>query len=135
MKKSNTAITLSMLAVFASGILVGGFGHRLYTVKSVSATVESKRPSRSEYRRKYVGDLQARLNLTQEQVVKLQAALDETGKHYEQFRERHKDEMKAIHEDQVRAIRAFLTEAQQAEYTKFREERERKMREQGKKDR
>jgi len=106
-----TAVYLALL--FLSGVAVGWFALRLY---SVSASGIPRSPE--EYRRRYVAELRERLKLTEQQVNQLGPILDET-------RQRHHEMMKTIHDAQVSKIRSILTESQQVEYTKLLEERER----------
>ena len=124
MKRSHLSIALYMLAVFVSGALVGAFGHRLYTVRTVEADTGRRTPN--DFRQRYVADMQKRLNLDSEQAQKLSGILDQTRERFKAFNEKHKTELTGIHEDQVREIRAMLTPAQQPIYEEYRKERERK---------
>lgn len=124
MKRSQVQIALYMLAVFLSGAVVGGFAHRLYMVKTVTA--EPRRPE--DFRRKYVNDMRERLKLDDTQAARLNDILDRTAARFKQFREDHKQETDAIHEEQVREIRAMLNASQQADYEQFRLEREKRRR-------
>jgi hypothetical protein len=124
MKRSNLTIALYILLVFAGGVAVGGFGHRLYTVKSVSAT--SKRKTPEEYRHAYMLEMKKRVHLTDAQAVEVEKVLDATRERYKAFRERTKPEMETIQSGQTSGIRGILSEAQMQEYDKMREEREAK---------
>ena len=129
MRRTSLTTALYLLLLFFSGVAVGMFGHRLYTLNSVNATsVNPKNPD--EYRRRYVAELRNRLKLTDDQVKSLQPILDETRKRYRDLHEQHRPQLKAIQEDQVRKIRALLSDDQQSEYTKMLEERE-KLRQSG----
>jgi DNA anti-recombination protein RmuC len=120
--RRNTLITgLYLVLLFLSGIAVGVFGLRLYTLNSVRASV---RPSPEEFRRKYVEEMRTRLKLTDDQASKLGPILDETGRQFRELREKHRPELKAIQDEQTEKIRALLTEAQQAAFSRFQEERE-----------
>ena len=123
MNRFSVTVGIYMLAVFLSGVVVGGFGHRLYTAKSVSATAPS-RPDPEEYRRRYITELKARLDLNDEQLRQVNGILDQTRERFKQLREKHRPEMKAIHDGQVSQINSILTEPQRVEYEKFRAERE-----------
>ncbi|MCL5745653.1 MAG: hypothetical protein M1541_17300 [Acidobacteria bacterium] len=120
-KRSNLSATLYLLIVFISGMVVGAFAHRLYTMNSVSANT-ARTPE--EWRAKYVGDMTRRLGLNTPQVGALQKILDETRQRYRQLHDKSKPEMKAIQDEQTQKIRAILDERQQAEYEKMRLERE-----------
>lgn len=121
MKRSYFQITLYLLAVFISGVLVGAFAFRLYTVR----TIEAAAPNTPEaYRRRYVSELKGRLSLNDQQTVRLNQILDETRAKAAEVKRRYKPEMDRVHEEQVEDIRAMLTPAQVAEYDKYRKERE-----------
>jgi hypothetical protein len=113
-----------MLAVFVSGAVVGAFGHRLYTVRTVGA--DTNRRSPNDYRQRYLADMKIRLTLDDGQTQKLVQILDQTKERFKAFNEKHKDELTEIHENQVQEIRAMLTSAQQPVYEEYRKERERK---------
>jgi len=123
MRRSTLTTGLYLALLFLGGVAVGVFGHRLYTLNSVNASVNPRNPE--EFRRRYVAELRARLKLTDDQVARLGPILDETRQRYHDLHEKHKPEMKAVQEDQVQKIRAILTDAQQSEYTKLLDERER----------
>jgi uncharacterized membrane protein len=132
MKKSSLTVALSLLAVFVSGAVVGAFGHRLYMVRSVTATVPPSpapsKPSPEEFRRKYVEELRTRLRLDEPQLAKLNTILDETRERFHQMRERSKERSKTeageIRQDQRNQIRSMLKPAQQPEYEKIIQERD-----------
>ena len=126
MRRSSLVTGIYLLLLFLSGVAVGAFGLRLYTLNSVNASVNPRNPE--EFRRRYVAELRARLKLTDDQVSQLGPILDETRQRYHDLHEKHKPEMKAVQDEQVRKIRALLTDAQQSEYTKLLEERERQRR-------
>ena len=123
MKPGNFKIAAYLLLVFASGIAVGAFSLHLYTAKTVSA--RSTRPRNpEEYRKKYLGEMQSRLNLSAEQAAKLNGILDQTRNRFSEVRERSKPEMDAIQKDQTNQINGILDDSQRLEYEKFRKERE-----------
>ena len=125
MRRTSLTTGLYLVLLFLSGVAVGAFGLRLYTVNSVSA----RNPD--EFRRQYVAKLRDRLKLTEDQVSRLGTILDETRQQHHQLMEKHRPEYKAIQEEQVRKIRAILTDAQQPEYTKLLEERAKRRQQQG----
>ena len=120
---------LYLALVFLSGILVGGFGVRLYTLSPVTASVNPRSPE--EFKRRYIDEMHARLRLSDQQVKQLGPILDETRQRYREFHERYKPELKAIQNQQVSKIRSILTESQQPEYSKMLEERETKRQKSG----
>ena len=130
MKRSNLTIALYMLVVFVSGILVGGIGHRLYTVRTVSAVAKVEpRRTPEEWRQRYVEAMRTRLSLSDDQLGKLNVILDGTRTRYRAGKEKHNLEMRQIHDDQVSQIKAMLDPAQQVRYDEFRAERETRRRE------
>jgi hypothetical protein len=135
MRRSNLVIGLYMLAVFATGVAVGGFGHRLYTVGVVTADRGGPpKPSPEEFRRQYVGEMQSRLHLDAGQISQLNAILDATRDRFREVRDRFRPEMKQIQDEQVSKIRGILNQDQQAEYEKLRVEREKRREEKDKKE-
>lgn len=122
MKRSSLTIALYVLLVFAGGVTVGGFGHHLYTVKSVSATTKKKTPE--DYRRAYMAEMKQRLKLNDEQAVNIEKVLDATRDRYRAFRERTKPEMDQIQTDQTKAVSQILSKDQMIEYDRMRAERE-----------
>ena len=124
MNRSSLTIALYLLLVFAGGAVVGGFGHRLYAVKDVSATTNRKTPE--QYRLAYMSEMKQRLKLTGTQAVNVEKILDATRDRYREFRERTKPEMDKIQAGQTSGIRGILSDEQMREYDKMREEREAK---------
>jgi hypothetical protein len=136
-KRSQVSIILSMLAVFCSGILVGGYGYHSYAAQTVSAT--GKPPLKpEEWRRKYIEEVRTRVNLDDAQVGSLNLILDETRSRFRDLKERQKQEQKKetdrIRSEQNEKVRAMLKPEQRPEYDRFREEREQRMKEQAAKD-
>jgi Spy/CpxP family protein refolding chaperone len=122
MKRSGLAAALYVVLVFLSGAVVGVFGYRLYTARSVSANMSVPKPA--EFRKQYVEDMTSRLHLTKEQVTQLGAILDETRNRFHEEHDRSKQQLAQIHDDQVQKIHEILTPAQVPDYDKFRAERE-----------
>ena len=121
MRRSAGSVVTYLLLVFSSGIAVGGFGHYLYTVKSVSATT---RKSPDEQRKRYIEDMRTRLKLKPEQVTELNDILDGTREQFRVLREKHKPEMKSIRDEQVEKINKVLDGGQREAYEALRKERE-----------
>jgi len=125
--KRSFAVPLYVAMVFLSGILVGAVGYRLYSAKTVSATVAPK-PKPEEWRKHVVEDMRTRLKLSEEQVGKLQAAFDATRQNFAAYDQRSKAQRKSIIEEQHQTIRSFLNDEQRAGYDKFLQERQQKRR-------
>lgn len=121
MKLSRAAVSVYALLIFASGVAVGGFGFRLYTVKTVNAST-SHDPV--EWRKRYTAEMKDRLKLDPDQLRKLNEILDETKARFDQVRHSMRPEMDRIHAEQVEKIRAMLTGTQRPEYDKMRREKE-----------
>ena len=114
-----------LLLTFVSGAAVGGFGTWLYGSRSVSANNGgSKRFSPEEYRKRYIGELDGRLHLTDEQKTRLNAIMDATRVLYREVTDKHRPEYDAIFQHQNAQIAAMLTPEQQGQFKKFNEERE-----------
>src|SRR3954452_16983223 len=102
MKRSNCHVALSLLAVFISGVVVGAFAFRLYTVR----TIEAAAPSTPEaYRRKYVNEMKNRLTLDDSQTLRLNQILDQTRATAAEVKLRYKPELDRIHSEQVQDVR------------------------------
>ena len=125
MKRSNVLIAIYLILIFTSGIVVGAFASRLYWATPVMSKQSPPRPNPEEYRRQYVNEMQNRLKLTPDQLIKLNQILDETGKSFHAERDRHTQAVKAIREEQVGRNRQMLTPEQLPEYEKIRQEHER----------
>lgn len=122
MKRTNGVIALYLTLVFAGGVAVGGFGHHMWTAKTVSATTKKKSPE--DYRKAYMAEMRQRLQLTDEQATQVEKVLDRTRERYREFRERTRPEMEQIQKDQTTDVKSLLSAKQAAEYDKMRAERE-----------
>ena len=121
MKLSRGAIALYVGLVFASGAVLGAFGHRLYTVSTVSA----KGPKNSEeFRKLYMEENKARLNLSPEQIAKWEFLLDESRVRTREAFRRLDPEIQTIRSEQIQKIEDMLKPEQRTEYEKLRKERE-----------
>ena len=133
MKLSRAAITLYLGIVFASGGVLGFYANRLYAVSAGTPRPAPKNPE--EFRKGLVSFYKSRLQLTDDQIQKLELILDEANAQYQaqfkQERENSRPELNRIHMEQVDRIKAMLTPAQQPEYEKMLKERE-KLRQQKK---
>ena len=127
MNFSRKSIALYVGLVFVSGGVLGVFGDRLYTVTTVASKGKNAKLSPEEYRPRYIGFMQKRLNLTEKQVIQLGLIFDETRVRMNEVHERTVPEQQEIQKAQTEKIRALLTPAQQAEYeVVLKERRERK---------
>jgi Spy/CpxP family protein refolding chaperone len=117
-------IVLYLLLVFASGALVGAFGHKLYSANAVSASPKSPRPDHKAFREKYIKDHESRLKLDASQTAKLGSILDDTNAKFKAARDRNEPEMKQIQQEMRDRIREMLSADQKPEYEKMLKERE-----------
>jgi hypothetical protein len=121
MTRKTLPIAVYLLLVFVSGSVVGALGYRTYnppTARTVSAP-----PSPSEFRRLYLDESKARLELTDDQVAKLTAILDDTDARFHDARERSNQEIRQIREDHFARVRTILTPEQLPKYEALRKER------------
>jgi Spy/CpxP family protein refolding chaperone len=122
MKLSRLNIVLYVGLIFLSGALVGVFGHRLYTVNTVSAKA-TRNPD--DWRKRFVAEMETRLKLNSNQMSQLNGILDETRSRFHEVHEKYRPEMDSIREQQHGKIRSMLDEVQRSEFEKMRIERER----------
>jgi len=120
MKLSKASVIMYVALVFASGVVLGGFGHRLYTVSVVSAKT-TRDPE--EFRRRYLAEMETRLHLTAEELTRLNTILDEGRARVREVHERVRPEVQNIRAEQQEKIRAMLRPEQRPEYDKMRQER------------
>ena len=118
MTRSNPSIALYLLLIFASGMIVGVFGMRLYS----PATAKTAAPE--DWRKQYMNEMQTRLKLTPEQATQLNAIMDETKARAHQAHEAHDSALRLIKEEQSAKVRSILTDEQRPEFDKIRVERE-----------
>jgi len=123
MNFSRKTIALYVGLVFVSGVALGVFGDHLYIVSTVTKT-KNARMSPEEYRRGYVGFMQKRLSLSEQQVTKLGLIFDETRARMNEIHDRAIPEQLEIQKAQTAKIRELLTPAQQAEFELMRKERD-----------
>jgi hypothetical protein len=124
MKLTRWTVALYMALVFGCGGVVGAFAHRLYTVSGVSANAAQRNPE--EFRKRFMADMKARLQLNDDQAAKLDTIMDETRARFRDAREKFEPEMQKIREDQRQRISELLSPSQQAEWQKIIEERQRR---------
>jgi len=79
------------------------------------------------WRRQYLDQLRTRVNLTPEQMQKINVIMDETDLSFNQTHERHHQEFEKIKEEHRAKLRAILTPDQLPKYEQFRAELDAKM--------
>ena len=120
-------IILYFLLVFGSGAVVGALGYRTYN-PPIARTVNTP-PPRGDWRKPYMDESKARLDLTPDQVVELKAILDDTEAKFHDARERENQEIREIRDEHIAKIRKMLTAEQLPKYEKLHAEREAKAKE------
>jgi Spy/CpxP family protein refolding chaperone len=126
MKFSRATIALYVALVFASGVVLGAFGNRLYMASTVNA-----HPTPEEVRKKVTAEYQQRLKLTDDQLAKLNMIMDETRARIDETRQKMHPAYQKIREEQQEKFRSMLTPDQQKEYEKILKEREDRMKQNG----
>src|SRR5690348_14080335 len=91
MKRWNLPIALYLFLIFVSGAVVGALGYRLYSPPQARA-----RMTPEEWRRQYLSEMQTRVNLTPDQLEKLNAILDGTHTRFRAAHEKNDQIMKQI---------------------------------------
>ncbi len=117
MKRWNLPIAVYLFVVFVSGGVVGALGYRMYSPPSARS---EHRVSPEVWRRQYLDELRTRVNLTPDQVQKMNAIMDETDAGFNQLHDKHHQEMEKIKEDHRAKLRAILTADQLPKYEQFR---------------
>ena len=129
MKLSRLTIALYVGLIFASGVVLGVFGHSLYAVSIVKSNVQPLKPE--EVRKRTLSEMQTRMKLSDEQVAKINSIYDETRAKFHEVRERHKPEMDALTREQREKVHAILSPEQSVEYDKMLKERDEKQKQNG----
>jgi hypothetical protein len=137
MKLSRATIVLYVGLVFVSGAVLGFFSNRLYSATTVSAsktgggTISSAKnpPTPEEFRKWYTGYTQKRLQLTDDQVQKMNIILDESQAQVKAIHSQMDPQLDAVRANQVTRMNIMLTPAQQTEYEQMRKERQEKEKE------
>ena len=130
MTRKNLPIAFYLLLVFVSGSVVGALGYRTYNPPTARSG-KCAAPSPSEWRQQYIDESKSRLSLTDDQVQKLTAILDQTEARFREVARARKPKDPA---DRGRAlsqrVRTILTPEQLPKYEKLHEEREAKAKQQ-----
>jgi Spy/CpxP family protein refolding chaperone len=122
-------IVFYFLLVFASGAVVGALGYRTYNPPTARTINTPAQPG--EWRKQYMEESKARLDLTDDQVSKLKAIMDETDARFRQAREQENQEIRQIRDEHIARVRMLLTPEQLPKYEKLHAEREARSKEQG----
>ena len=127
MKLSRLTIALYVGLIFASGVVLGVFGHSLYAV----STVKSSNLTPEALRKKRLAEMQSRLKLSDDQFAKVNSIMDETRAKFHEVRERYRPELDGLESAQRDKVRSILSDEQRAEYEKMLKEREQQQKQNG----
>jgi hypothetical protein len=117
-------IILYFLLVFVSGSVVGALGYRTYnppTARSINTP-----PPPGDWRKQYMEESKARLDLTADQVTALEAIMDDTEARFREARERENLEIRQIRDEHIAKVRKMLSPEQLPKYVQLHAEREAK---------
>jgi uncharacterized membrane protein len=128
MLKTRLSAFLSLLIVFISGAVAGGFVYRFYNPPP------QHRPSPEEVRKIIINDMKKAVHLDDQQVSELEKIMDDIRAQGQDLRNRMDVEGKKIRDQQTEEIKKILRDDQQPLYDKWRHdrqlEREKRMKEQ-----
>ena len=121
MTRSRWAAVSYLVLVFGSGTLVGAVAQRLYmTTTAVTASVMPKTPAQA--REEFLAKMQKRVNATNDQLVKVNAILDDAKRKYNELDQQAKPLRDKIDQDRIAAVLAVLNPEQQKQYITWRAE-------------
>jgi hypothetical protein len=121
-------IILYFLLVFVSGSVVGALGYRTYNPPT--ARTISLPPPPGDWRKQYMDESKARLDLTADQVTELEAIMNDTEARFREARERENQEIRQIRDEHIAKVRKMLSPEQLPKYVQLHAEREAKARQQ-----
>ena len=120
--RSSVSIGIWLLLVFSSGILVGAFGYRLYTVTSVNAT-STPQETPAQHRARVVAIFKQRIGLRPEQLSLLNPILDDWRAKSKEIHGRIDPALDELRLTEDAKIRVILDPGQQPEFDKWCAER------------
>jgi hypothetical protein len=131
MKLSRATIAFYVGLVFLSGAVLGFFANRLYSASTVSASkaAAATKLTPEEFRKWLTGYYQKRLELSTDQVQKMNLILDESQAQVKAIHAQMDPQLDAVHANQITRMNLMLTPAQQTEYERMRKERQEKEKE------
>ena len=124
MPKNKLSALASLLLVFASGILVGVVGNRLYMVNTVSTAPRPARPDPEEVRKRLVAEMRDRVKLNDQQTAALNQIYDQTRQKFDELHKKGSQESRAIWDQQKEQIKAILRPEQVQLYEQYQKERD-----------
>ena len=124
MKHWKIPIALYLFFVFLSGAVVGALGYRTYNPPSARGV--GPRRGTEQFRRQYLDEMRTRLNLSPDQMGKLEVILNRTDERFNDARAQHNQMIRELREDHVASVHEILTPEQLPKYEQLRTERERR---------
>ena len=115
-------IALYLFLVFISGAVVGALGYRTYNPPTARGV--GPRRGTEQFRRQYLDEMRMRLNLSPDQMGKLEAILNRTDERFNDARAQHNQMIRELREDHVASVNEILTPEQMPKYEQLRSERE-----------
>lgn len=120
--RSNLSVVLWVVLVFVSGVLVGGFGYRLYTVTSVSAT-STPLETPAQHRARVLEMFRRRIGIRPDQLTQINVVLDDWRAKSKALHGRIDPALDDLRREEDAKIRALLDPSQQPEFDKWCAER------------
>ncbi len=121
MKPWKLPIALYLFVVFVSGAVVGALGYRTYKPPTASSNAHV---SPEAWRKQYLQEIETRVNLTPEQVSKVDTILEQTYTRFHEARDKHNAVVKQIGEQQRSDIRSLLNPEQLPKAEQFWQDRD-----------
>jgi len=120
--KSNASIAVWLVLVFASGVLVGGFGYRLYMVASVTAS-SPQMETPAQHRARVLAMFRERIGVRPDQLTRINGILDDWRAQSKQLHGRIDPELDQLRLTEDAKINAILDPAQRPEFDRWCAER------------
>ena len=109
MLKTKVSAFFSLLLVFLSGALVGGFADRLYNATTVvNSRTKGPRMDPEERRKALVEEMRKEVKLDDRQVEQLQHIYDNTREQFMQLNQKRNTESHALWDNQTSQIKSIL---------------------------
>src|ERR1039457_4442000 len=111
---ANTKLSafFSLLLVFFSGVVVGGFAYRVYSTSAAAAPSNPKGPEEKRdpeaIRKHNIDEMTQVVHLDQQQVVQLETIYDHIREQFDQVSQKRNADVRSIFDDQVAQTKAML---------------------------
>ncbi len=124
--RTKRVAALYLAIVFAAGAAFGFAASQFYSTKSAEAVNQATSLTATQYRHKLLADLDASLQLDEEQIDEILTILDDIGERFHDVRDAMEPEFEAIRSERATRVMAVLTESQRVKYELILEERRRR---------